>query len=304
MNSLFAAQRQDMPILCLGEVLWDALPTGLFLGGAPFNVACHLRQLGIPVRFASRVGNDELGREIRHRMGERGIDADLLQVDEGLPTGFVRVALDARGGPAFTIHEPSAWDTIAPTDELVEAARRSQAVVYGSLAWRSRITRATILEALAVAPLAAIDVNLRPPFDQRATVLAATEAADVVKLSDSELDRFSEWLGLTGSVEARARALAKELELQALCVTAGAAGAMLLAEDRWLVAPGIPVDVADTVGAGDSFFAALLAGLVRGGDPAACLSHANAVAAFVASQPGATPALDHASIEALKISCS
>src|SRR5918911_4746997 len=123
-------------ILCVGEVLWDALPAGLFLGGAPFNVACHLRAAGMPVTLVSRVGADLLGEEALRRVARYGVGTDLVQVDPALPTGFVRVTIDDAGNPEYEIVEPAAWDAIEPTDALLARAAGARAVVFGTLAQR------------------------------------------------------------------------------------------------------------------------------------------------------------------------
>src|ERR671932_1315357 len=123
-------------ILCVGELLWDALPAGLFLGGAPFNVACHLRAAGLPTTMVSRVGSDLLGEEALRRLARYGVGTDLMQVDPSLPTGFVRVTVDDADNPAYEIVEPAAWDAIAPTETLLRRAADARAIVFGTLAQR------------------------------------------------------------------------------------------------------------------------------------------------------------------------
>src|SRR5918911_4194814 len=123
-------------ILCVGEVLWDSLPAGLFLGGAPFNVACHLRAAGLPVSMVSRVGSDRLGEEVLRRAPWYGVGTDLIQVDPELPTGFVRVTVDGAGNAEFEIVEPAAWDAIVPTEALLARAAGARAIVFGTLAQR------------------------------------------------------------------------------------------------------------------------------------------------------------------------
>ncbi|MEM8600949.1 MAG: PfkB family carbohydrate kinase, partial [Bacteroidota bacterium] len=131
-------------VLVVGEVLWDALPRGLFLGGAPFNVAAHLHTLGVPVRFVSRVGDDRLGREVRRRITQRGLSAALVQVDPSHETGFVEVEVDGDGIPAYTIVQPVAWDHLVWTGALAAEASAASMVVFGSLAQRAPATRATL----------------------------------------------------------------------------------------------------------------------------------------------------------------
>lgn len=287
-------------ILSIGEVLWDSMLAGLFLGGAPFNVAIHLHQLGVPVAFASRVGDDELGREIVRRMQERKLDVRLVQVDQVRATGFVIVALDAVGSPKFDIVHPSAWDTMQLTAELLACARECRAMVYGSLAQRDPQSRATIQHLWTLAPMKVFDVNLRPPFVDRTVVEDSLKAADIVKLNDSELLQLGEWFVMTGGMETMTAELAETFHCTAVCVTRGAEGGCLWHEGTWYEHPGSRVQVADAVGAGDAFLAALLTGLLSGTEPMEILERANALGAFVASHTGATPVHDPSAIEAIR----
>src|SRR5258705_6263474 len=155
-------QLRPMPgseILCVGEVLWDALPEGLFLGGAPFNVACHLRAAGAAVTMVSRVGDDRLGDEVLRRAARYGVGTDLVQTDPDLPTGFVRVSVDASGSPGYEILAPAAWDAIAPTEALRGRAANARAIVFGSLAQRSPISRDTIQRLCGTNALMVFDVK-------------------------------------------------------------------------------------------------------------------------------------------------
>ncbi len=289
-------------ILCFGEVLWDALPAGLFLGGAPFNVAIHLHQLGQPVSFASRIGNDELGAEITRRLQRRGLDSNLLQVDNELPTGFVRVTLDAAGSPTFNIVEPSAWDAIAQEETLLECAQKVQAIVFGSLVQRQPVSRATLQKLLAEDVLRVFDINLRPPFDNKEIVEESLKLSQIVKLNDDELLRMEQWFGLPSGPEHCARAMAERFQCETICITRGPNGAALLHEGEWYEHPGYEVKAADCVGAGDAFLASLLNGLLEGRDSAALLPYANALGAYVATQNGATPNINHKALETLRTS--
>lgn len=284
-------------ILCYGEVLWDALPGGLFLGGAPFNVACHLHELGEPVRFASRVGDDLLGDEIRRRMQHRGIDDTLLQVDPDLPTGFVRVALEETAGPSFTILAPSSWDRIEATPELADAAAGARAIVFGSLVQRDSISAKTLHTLFDTGADLIFDVNLRPPFDDRDVVEASLRVANLVKLNDAELVQLARWFDLPQEDRAGAAALSERFDCRTVCVTRGERGAALLHQGEWNEHPGYRVKVADAVGAGDAFLAALISGLYAGATAEETLTRANAVGAYVASCNGATPHHDRRVIE-------
>ncbi|WP_263785349.1 carbohydrate kinase family protein [Salinibacter grassmerensis] len=276
-------------ILCVGEVLWDALPDGLFLGGAPFNVASHLRALDQEVVFVSRVGDDRLGHETLRRMQARGLETRLMQIDDSLPTGFVQVQLEEAGGPDYEILEPAAWDAITLSDPVQEQARHADALVYGSLAQRSASSRRTIQHLCEPDLLRVFDVNLRPPFVDPAVVEQSLELADVVKCNDDEFRRLQDWFALPDVLDAATAELAASVGCSAVCVTAGPEGAWLWMRGTCTHHPGYPVDVHDTVGAGDAFLAALLTGLLRGESAPTLLEHAHRLGAFVAARPGALP---------------
>jgi fructokinase len=276
-------------ILCVGEVLWDALPAGRCHGGAPFNVAAHVRAAGLPVALVSRVGEDQLGDEVRRRAARLGVGIDLLQTDPTLPTGLVRVEVDDAGKATFDIVAPAAWDAIALTDALLLRAADARAIVFGTLAQRHATSRATIARLTAGPALRVLDANLRPPYDDREIVRHSLERADVVKVSDDELERMAEWFGFAGPQRELAGALAESFGCAVVCVTRGPRGAALWREGRWSEQEGYEVEVRDTVGAGDAFLAVLLAGLLAGGDDRAILQHANMMGAYVATQHGAVP---------------
>lgn len=285
-------------VLCIGEILWDSLPEGLFLGGAPLNVAAGLVQWGIPALMASAVGDDQLGREIIRRVKSIGLPTASIQIHHRLPTGFVRVTLDAQGSPTFDIVAPSAWDEIEARADLLQVAEKADAVVFGSLVQRSPVSRETILAVARAASLCVFDINLRPPFVDRAVVQEGLRLADVVKLNIDELTTLAEWFGLDDEPADLARRLANDHSIATICVTRGAAGAFLIHHDHVYTHPGCPVSVADAVGAGDAFLASLLHSILSDGlsDPSQSLARANATGAYVASRRGATPQLDHESI--------
>ena len=276
-------------ILCVGEVLWDALPAGLFLGGAPFNAACHLRAAGLTVSMVSRVGEDSLGEEVLRRCPWYGVGADLIQIDSELPTGLVRATIDDAGNAEYEIVEPAAWDAIALSDALERRALASRAIVFGSLAQRQAISRRTIERLWESDALMVFDVNLRPPYEDPEVVRSSLQRADVVKLSESELARLAEWFGLTGTLREQVAAIAATFTCRTVCVTRGREGAVLWNQGRWAEQSGYEVEVRDTVGAGDAFLAVLLAGLLEGADDRVILRHANLIGAYVATQFGAVP---------------
>lgn len=280
----------ESEILCVGEVLWDALPAGLFLGGAPFNVACHLRAAGLPVALVSRVGADQLGDEALRRIARYGVGADLVQVDPALPTGLVRVTVERDGNAEYEIVEPAAWDAITPNDALFRRAADARAIVFGSLAQRSVVSRGTIERIWETEAMTVLDVNLRPPYDDREIIRRSLGRADVVKMNDEEMRRIAAWFDLHGSVREIAAAVAGTFSCHAVCVTRGRDGAALWRDGRWAEHPGFEVDVRDTVGAGDAFLAVLLAGLLTGAEDSTLLRDANLIGAYVVTQFGAVPA--------------
>jgi fructokinase len=286
-------------VICIGEVLWDALPAGLFLGGAPFNVACNLHRLGRNVTVASRVGDDALGREALRRMQRLGMSTDLVQIDPDLDTGFVEVDLDDEGVPAYMIREPAAWDAIAPQPELLARAKAAGLVVFGSLAQRSATSRETIRAVLEVSALKVYDANLRRPFATWDIVRASLQEADVVKLSEEELQQITRWAARDGA-SGHIAALASTFGCSVICVTRGADGALLWKDQQQHEHPGYRVRVEDTVGVGDAFLAGLIHGLLDGMEAEDLLEFANRLGAYVATQRGPTPAYELSDLDMIE----
>lgn len=283
----------ESEIVCIGEILWDSLPLGLFLGGAPFNVAYHLHRMGEPVVIASSVGDDRLGLEARRRMRWKGMSDDLVQVTRDYPTGLVEVTVDTEGVPDYTIVEPVAWDHIRRTEELVDRVADARALVFGSLAQRSSVSRDTIQQLYRSDTVTVFDVNLRPPFDSRAVVADSLRHTDIVKLNDDEFQQLCEWFGWEQSGTAGPiDNLIDQFGCETICITRGDEGALLVHQGTRVERPGVPVEVVDTVGAGDAFLAALLSGLFQGFSPGRVLARANRMGAHLATRFGATPDYD------------
>lgn len=284
-------------ILAVGEVLWDLLPDGKQLGGAPANFTYHCRALGALARLVTRVGDDELGREVLERFRALGLPTETVQVDPEQPTGTVSVTLDRSGQPHFTIHEGVAWDRIRADEAGLAAAGEADAICFGSLAQRSELARQAIRTLVAAAPptaLRVLDVNLRPPFVDRNVIAASLELANILKLNDGELTELATMFGLPAGVREGMEELAGRFGLKVVALTRGAEGSLLLADGEWSDHPGQPTEVSDTIGAGDAFTACLVVGLLAGHPLDAINEHANRVAAYVCSQPGGTPRLPDA----------
>lgn len=283
------------PILGVGEILWDLLPDGAQLGGAPFNFAFHCHRLGWPCYPVSRIGRDARGDEILTRLDGVGLSRQFVQVDATRPTGTVTVALDAAGQPSYTIHENVAWDHLAPDAALAPLLPTVAAVCFGTLAQRSPGTRQTIQELLAGATAAKVvcDINLRQHYWSREVIEESLRACHWLKLNTDELHVLDDQLGLHALGEAESVASLRErYNLELVCLTRGAAGCLVRTATEQIEEPGIPVTVVDTIGAGDAFTAALLVSVLEGRPLREAVQRANQLAARVAGAKGGTPLLD------------
>ena len=284
-------------IVGLGEILWDLLPSGKQLGGAPANFTCHAWALGAEARLVSRVGEDALGREILERWTVRGLPTDTISVDAERPTGTVSVNLDATGQPQYTIHERVAWDWIEADAVTLGAVGRADAVCFGTLAQRTKSARGAVQALLAVSQpdaLRIFDVNLRPPFVDPDVIVESMKPANVLKLNEHELPVLADIFSLSGTPAEQLAALAGRFELRLVALTRGGEGSLLFAGGVCSEHPGLKATVMDTVGAGDAFTAVLTLGLLHRWDLNRINRQANEVAAFVCSQSGATPKLPEA----------
>lgn len=280
--------------LGLGEVLWDLLPAGKQLGGAPANFAYHAHALGAEAQVISRVGQDALGREILDRLRALGLRTDGITTDPSAPTGTVSVKLDARGTPAYTIHENVAWDFLEAGQTECAAAAQADAVCFGTLAQRHQVARTTIRRLLQAVPshaLRVFDINLRQRYWSREGIEESLQLANVLKLNDEELPMVAELLGWSGAETVWLEKLVDRFQLRALALTRGGQGSTLLAAGRRVDHPGARLTIADTVGAGDSYTAALTLGLLYGHPPEEIIRFAHRVADHVCTQAGATPPL-------------
>ncbi|HEY5704760.1 MAG TPA: carbohydrate kinase [Terrimicrobiaceae bacterium] len=295
-----------------GEILWDCLPSGRHAGGAPFNVAAHLVQLGVSASLISAIGRDPLGDEILKVAQDKGVNTQFVtRARMGLPTGTVLVTVDANGNATYEIVQPVAWDEIGVSPETIEAVTQARGLIFGSLAGRSAHNRDQLNRLLAIeGPMKFFDVNLRPPFAEPELIVNIAKRADVIKLNDDEVGKLASWLR-TGramldtprsldALDEACTALAKATNTSRICVTRGADGAALWESGNLVCAPAPQVVIKDTVGAGDSFMAGLMVGLTSGTDTQKVLENACRVGAFVASHNGATPLLPPDVTEAFK----
>lgn len=280
-------------IVGIGEILWDVFPEGKQLGGAPLNFSYHCAQLGASAHPVSAVGADADGAEIRQILALKHLTDTFVQTDERHSTGRVNVSL--RGGkPDYEIVRDAAWDHIRFDDSLRDLAARADAVCFGSLAQRSPDSRAAIqafLEAVRPGGLRIFDVNLRQDFYSREILESSLRHANILKLSDEELPVLAGMFAFSGNTQEQLRALLLGFELRLVAFTRGAQGSLLVTADGTADHAGIPTEVVDTVGAGDSFTAAMCMGLLQNHPLEEINRHACQVAAFVCSRAGATPTI-------------
>ena len=279
-------------ILCVGEVLWDALPEGLFLGGAPFNVACHLRMLGENVTICSSVGSDVLGEQVIKRAKQKSLDTSFIQINSDYQTGIVNVTLDVAKNASYEIVEPVAWDFIEPNNILLEEIAESDYLVFGTLAQRNVISRKTIEQLRSFGKINIYDVNLRPPFNDINVIEKSLKSADIVKMNEDELKQLVAWFNLRENFESGITDLANKFNCSTVCITKGNKGSAIFRNNKLTQQEGFNVKVKDTIGAGDSFLAALIHGIINEQTNEDILKFSNAVGAYVASKKGAIPELD------------
>lgn len=284
--------KQGSVVVGIGEILWDMLPSGKQLGGAPANFAYFARGLGAEACVVSRVGNDDLGREILARLNDLGFDGRSIALDRSHPTGVVNIRLDRRGKPAYEIKTGAAWDFMRSSAHLVELAKKTKAVCFGTLAQRSPVSRKTIMNFIRSTDKSALkvfDINLRQSFYNRALIHRLLAMANILKLNDEELKTMASLFKISGNEHDIAAHLLRKYKLRMVALTRGAEGATLFTGEEMYSAKGHPVRVADTVGAGDSFSAGLVMGLLGGLPMQEVVELANRLAEYVCGQPGATP---------------
>ncbi|MBX7171518.1 MAG: carbohydrate kinase [Pyrinomonadaceae bacterium] len=277
-------------IIGIGEVLWDCLPTGKQLGGAPANFAYVSKQLGNNGNILSRVGRDDFGKEILEQLKNKNLSNGHIQIDAKNQTGVVKVAIE-NGQPSYEIVENVAWDFLELTEKWLEIAQESHAVCFGSLAQRNEISRNTIREFVGLTKgLRIFDVNLRQNYFSEDILQKSLILANVCKMNHEELPIVAELFEVKGKdVIETAQNLRQKFDLKLLCVTRGSNGSLLITENDLSEFAGLKITVADTIGAGDAFTAGMTHGILRNWKLDKINEFANKVGAFVASNTGAMP---------------
>lgn len=277
-------------IVCFGEVLWDVFPSYKMIGGAPLNVALRLNSLENDVTIISSVGKDVQGEALLDDLKEKDLSTTFMQLTGSYKTSEVLVSIDETGSASYTIEFPCAWDFISLNNATISAVQSSDAFVFGSLIARSEMSYTTLLALLDVAVFKVFDVNLRPPHYEISTIDTLMQKADFIKFNDEELFEICKSLGFQSTnVNKSVEFISKQTNTNRICVTLGAKGALLFVENIFYFNEGYQVQVKDTVGAGDSFLAALIHQLLENVSAQKAIDFACAVGAIVASSSGANP---------------
>lgn len=277
-------------VVGIGEILWDMLPQGKQLGGAPANFAYHVCRLGGNGWAVSAISNDPLGNEINKILSTKKLYTALAEVSA--PTGTVQVTLDAAGVPSYDITENVAWDMIPFTPALEEMAKETEAVCFGTLAQRSEISRNTIMKFISCMPadsLKVYDINLRQNYYSEEIIRKSLEVSDILKINDEELETVSALLGLEGTQTERCRTLVDMFNLRLVILTKGAEGSDVVTSDAVHTIVPEKITVVDTVGAGDAFTAAFIISYLRGDSVENAHKKAGEVSSYVCTKSGAMP---------------
>lgn len=285
-------------ITCFGEVLWDVFPTHKKIGGAPLNVASRLKSFNHNVSMISAIGKDQLGDKILSYLKDNTINTDCIQTLADYKTGEVTVTLNKKGSASYVIEHPSAWDKIQLTEFSKKTVEESDVFVFGSLAARNEVSRETLYNLVNIAKYNVFDVNLRPPHYTKEILFHLMQKAHFIKFNDEELYEISAYLGSKyNSLEQNLWFISKKTNTKHICVTKGQHGAVLLYGDSLFYNSGYQINVADTVGAGDSFLASLISQLQNDEPPQKAIDFACAVGALVAQSEGANPKLLNSEID-------
>ncbi|HVE60802.1 MAG TPA: carbohydrate kinase, partial [Chitinophagaceae bacterium] len=274
-------------VVCFGEVLWDILPTGAKPGGAPMNVAYHLKKLGANPALITKVGLDDYGKKLINILSEGNLTTEYFQVDYDQPTGLVYATPNEHNEVVYDIVFPSAWDFIQWDESFNNLLRASDFFVFGSLTSRNKTSRDTLYRLLDAARKKVLDINLRPPNYHRADVEYLLSKADILKVNIAELELITGWFSHFESTEDRLKLVQDQFDLETVIVTMGGDGALVNHKGTVHRQAGIKVDVADTIGSGDAFLAGFLQQLLTGNTVEAALAFASGIGAFVATRSGA-----------------
>ncbi|OEU67093.1 MAG: carbohydrate kinase [Desulfovibrio sp. S3730MH75] len=284
----------DFLIAGLGEILWDVLADSEEIGGAPINFAYHAGILGADSIAISTIGNDERGKRAIKELTGRGLNLETVSIDHEHATGFVEATIDTKGVAHYNFPDNIAWDYLTLNDKALSLAPKVDAVCFGTLAQRSEKSRAAIHAFLEEAPqaLKVYDMNLRQHFYSEEVIRLSLEKAHVLKLNDDEIRTVAPMFNLSGSEHNMLSELHNKFDLKYSVLTRGGNGSLLMGDEKVVESSGVKVqNMQDTIGAGDSFTASTIIGLLQGHSLEDISDHANRLAAYVCSCKGAMPAI-------------
>ena len=276
-------------VLCFGEALWDNFPDYKEIGGAPLNVAFHLKKLGVNTQFITRVGEDKMGSQILEFLNKVNFDNSLIQEDNKYNTGEVNISLDKSKSANYIIKYPCAWDKIEMSDHYIKVVKNSDFFVFGSLISRDKISRETLLKLIDHANFKIFDVNIRDPYYDFELISFLMQKSNMIKFNEEELERISKDLGvISNSIENKIIEISKMTSTELICLTLGEKGVVFY-DSKFHYQDAINTKVLNTVGAGDSFLAMLIEGIISNKKPELFLKRAAALSSFVCSKYGPNP---------------
>lgn len=276
-------------VVCFGEAIWDILPEKAVPGGAPMNVAYHIKKNGLNPAVITRIGIDKYGEGLINMLACHEVCTDFFYADSRYPTGQVYAKVNEHKDVVYDIVYPSAWDFIHWRKEFAELIEQADFFVFGSLAARNKVSRDTLYQCIEAGRTNVLDINLRPPHFHRNTIEKLMRKASILKMNLDELELVTGWFSHFKYKEDRMKLIQERFGIEKLVVTLGAEGSILSDQGDFYYQPGFPVKVQDTIGSGDSFLAGFLATLLKGGGPQEALAFASTVGAFIATQSGACP---------------
>ncbi len=298
-NCLFMAAKIDHQVVCFGETLWNISPTGRQAGGAPLHLAYHLQMLGINPAIISRIGYDTAGKQLIEALEAKGICTDYFQMDEHKPTGVVTTSLRDGCEVVYSIHHDVAWDGIEYMEELAELTSKANFFVFGSLATRCKKTHQTLLTLLSFANTKVLNINLRAPFYSRSKIEDLLLKADILKLSEAELELITGWFSNYRNDTDRIRLLQERFAVPDIIVDKEKMGSIWVSGNTIYEHSGFVKTTSETGESGDAFLAALLAKLHEGSTPDKALEFATAICALMASYGEPYPVYKPSQIDAL-----
>lgn len=289
-------------VVSFGEILWDKLPSGKVPGGAPLNFAYRLNSFENSLSIISKVGDDSLGKGLTEFLNKNGLDTEHIQISKIYKTGEVNVSIDKNGIADYDILNPVAWDDISLNLKNIELTKNSSVFVFGSLICRNMTSRRTLKELLKIAPFKLFDINLRSPYYNMNLIEELMLSSDFIKFNYEEIEEISTiYINKKATLENMIETISEKTKTKNICVTMGEKGACYYTNNSFYYQDGFKINVLDTVGAGDSFLATLVEGILNKTKPQEILKKACAVAALVASKEGATPTVSMKEINDLLV---